>query len=210
VSSLDEHAERRPAHAAARDKRSRRVAREEIAELYEEHVWGVYGFFGYRVSSRADAEDLTQLTFERAVRAWGRFDSDRASARTWLVSIANNLLIDHYRRDRSTGQEPIEDNLSRRELIIEDPDLGLAPDLAYALEQLGQRERELVALRFGGELNGPEIAELTGLSLANVQQILSRSLRKVRAQLEEMAGLAGSQGSDPPEPDRHQREQRQA
>ena len=38
----------------------------EIAELYEEHVWSVYGFFGYRVGSRADAEDLTQLTFERA------------------------------------------------------------------------------------------------------------------------------------------------
>ncbi len=49
----------------------------------------------------------------------------------------------------------------------------------------GERERELIALRFGGELTGPEIAELTGLSLANVQQILSRSLRKIRAKLEE-------------------------
>jgi RNA polymerase sigma factor (sigma-70 family) len=192
VSSLDEHAERRPARAAARDKRPRRAAREEIAELYEEHVWGVYGFFGYRVDSRADAEDLTQLTFERAFRAWGRFDSDRASARTWLISIANNLLIDHYRRDRGIGQEPIEDHLSRRELISEDPDLGLAPDLAYAIEQLGQREQELIAFRFGGELTGPEIAELTGLSLANVQQILSRSLRKVRAQLEEPGQLEES------------------
>ena len=45
------------------------------------------------------------------------------------------------------------------------------------------RERELIALRFGGDLNGPEIAELTGLTLANVQQILSRSLRRMRAEL---------------------------
>ena len=119
------------------------------------------------------------------MRAWSRFDPDRASARTWLMSIATNLLIDHYRRDRSTRQEPIEDHLSRRELITEDPDVGLSPDLADALEQLGERERELIALRFGGELTGPEIAELTGLSLANVQQILSRSLRKVRATLED-------------------------
>jgi RNA polymerase sigma-70 factor, ECF subfamily len=182
---LDEQAQRRPARAAARGSRARPAARKEIAELYEEHVWNVYGFFGYRVASRADAEDLTQLTFERAMRAWSRFDPDRASARTWLMSIASNLLIDHYRRDRSTGQEPIEDHLSRPELVSEDPDLALAPDLAYALDQLGHRERELIALRFGGELNGPEIAELTGLSLANVQQILSRSLRKVRARLEE-------------------------
>lgn len=148
-------------------------------------MWGVYGFFGYRVGSRADAEDLTQLTFERALRAWSRFDPNRASARTWLMSIASNLLIDHYRRDRSTRQEPIEDHLSRRELISEDAEVGLSPDLAAALEQLGERERELIALRFGGELTGPEIAELTGLSLANVQQILSRALRKVRAKLED-------------------------
>lgn len=148
-------------------------------------MWGVYGFFGYRVGSRADAEDLTQLTFERALRAWSRFDPNRASARTWLMSIASNLLIDHYRRDRSTRQEPIEDHLSRRELITEDAEVGLSPDLAAALEQLGERERELIALRFGGELTGPEIAELTGMSLANVQQILSRALRKVRAKLED-------------------------
>ena len=172
-----------PARAAARGARSR-VTREEIAEIYEEHVWKVYGFFGYRVGSRADAEDLTQLTFERALRAWGRFDPTRASARTWLMSIANNLLIDHYRRDRSARQEPIEDHLSRRELVTKDEDVGLSPELAAAVEELGERERELIALRFGGELTGPEIAELTGLSLANVQQILSRSLRTVRAKLE--------------------------
>lgn len=185
MSSEGEKASRPGARAAGRGGRARRSAREEIASLYEEHVWNVYGFFGYRVASRADAEDLTQVTFERAMRAWGRFDPDRASARTWLMSIANNLLIDHYRRDRTTRQEPIEDHLSRRELFTEDPDLGLSPDLAYALEQLGQRERELIALRFGGELTGPEISELTGLTLANVQQILSRALRKVRATLEE-------------------------
>jgi RNA polymerase sigma-70 factor (ECF subfamily) len=135
------------------------------------------------VRSRADAEDLTQLTFERALRAWGRFDPSRASARTWLMSIARNLLIDHYRRDRSGKQEPIEDHLSRRELIAETVEIELSPEVAAALEMLGDRERELVALRFGGDLTGPEIADLTGLSLANVQQILSRSLRKIRAKL---------------------------
>jgi RNA polymerase sigma-70 factor (ECF subfamily) len=100
------------------------------------------------------------------------------------MSIANNLLIDHYRRDRTSGQEPIEDHQSRRDLTTEDHDVGLSPEIASALEELGERERQLIALRFGAELTGPEIAELTGLSLANVQQILSRSLRKVRAKLQ--------------------------
>ena len=43
----------------------------------------------------------------------------------------------------------------------------------------------IIALRFGGGLSGPEIAETTGLSLANVQQILSRSLRRMRSVIEE-------------------------
>ena len=63
-------------------------------------------------------------------------------------------------------------------------DLGLSPELAAALATLPQRDREIVALRFGGDLTGPEIAELLDLTLANVQQILSRSLRKLRAELE--------------------------
>ena len=135
---MSERAQRRLGRTAARGGRARSSAEEEIAGLYEEEVWRVYGFFGYRVGSRADAEDLTQLTFERAIRAWNRFDPDRASARTWLMSIAGNLLIDHYRRDRSTAQEPIEDHLTRRELITEDEDVGLSPELAAALE--GARE----------------------------------------------------------------------
>jgi hypothetical protein len=42
----------------------------------------------------------------------------------------------------------------------------------------------VVALRFGGDLRGPEIAEMLDLKLATVQQILSRSLRKLRSELE--------------------------
>ena len=160
---------------------------EAFVEVYDEHVWDVYGFFGYRLSSRDEVEDLVQGTFERALKAWGRFDPQRASARTWLLAIAQNLLIDHFRRSSRTREEPLpEGELADLSLGAADPDerLGLAPDLESALAELSERERELIALRFGGDLSGPEIAELTGLSLANVQQILSRSLRRMRASLE--------------------------
>ena len=70
--------------------------------------------------------------------------------------------------------------------------LGLDPALERALAELGEREREIIALRFGGDLSGPEIAQLTDLTLANVQQILSRSLRRMRASLE------GDRQSAPP------------
>jgi RNA polymerase sigma-70 factor (ECF subfamily) len=159
----------------------------DFAEVYDEHVWDVYGFLAYRLSSREEAEDLTQATFERALKAWARFDPSRASAKTWLVSIASNLLIDHF---RATGARPrsvsTEEAGPQHEPTSPGPEtnLGLSPELAEALAVLSSRDREVVALRFGGDLTGPEIAEALELSLANVQQILSRSLRRLRAELE--------------------------
>lgn len=162
-------------------------SRKSFAAVYDEHVWDVYGFLAYRVRSRENVEDLTQLTFERALRAWQRFDPERASAKTWLIAIANNLLIDHYRRDRSGRNEPLGEgdavDLKLGGELDADLDRGLSPELEAALASLGERERELIALRFGGDLTGPEIAELTELSLANVHQILSRAMRALRERL---------------------------
>ena len=166
---------------------------DDFSRIYDEHVWDVYGFLGYRVATRADAEDLTQLTFERALQAWGRFDPARASARTWLLAIARNLLIDFYRRRETSGEAVDPDADVEAEgavpAIHDRPSLGVSPDLERALSVLGDRDRELIALRFGGDLTGAEIAELTGLSLANVQQILSRSLRRMREELDGQAAV---------------------
>lgn len=155
--------------------------------VYDEHVWGIYGFFAYRLRSRGEAEDLTQLTFERALKAWSRYDASRASVGTWLLAIARNLLIDHFRSDRSARNDSLDEvDIEHHALQAPPqlPDLGLEPSLERALTALSDREREIIALRFGGDLSGPEIAELMNLNLANVQQILSRSLRRMRAELE--------------------------
>lgn len=154
---------------------------------YDENLSRVYGFFAYRVSSLDDAEDLTQQCFERALRAWERFDPRRAAASTWLLAIARNLLIDHYRaHPPETATTPIDavPVSALPSVNGAEPGLGLDPDLATALEQLAERDREILALRYGADLTGPEIAALTGLSLANVQQIVSRSLRRLRTALE--------------------------
>lgn len=166
-----------------------------LAEVYDQHVWRIYAFFAYRLGTREDAEDLTQATFERAARAFGRYDARKASPLTWLMAIAQNLLIDHFRRragERTRSLEPEDlESPPLRVTPIDDFSLGLDPGLAAALSLLTDREREIVALRYGGDLSCPEIARLKDLTLANVQQILSRSLRRMRAALEEDDGSAG-------------------
>ncbi len=171
-----------------------RPADAEFASVYDDCVWQVYGFFGYRLSSRDDAEDLTQQTFERALRSWGRYEPERATRTTWLLAIARNLLIDHYRRRSTRREEPATEALEEIEAEQgSDPAAaGVSPELAIALDELTSRQRELIALRYGGGLTGPEIASLTGLSLANVQQILSRSLRQLRGTLTTSSGRPAS------------------
>lgn len=160
--------------------------KEDFGRIYDDELRSVFGFFAYRVPSVADAEELTQRTFERAFRAWDRFQPERSPVRPWLLTIARNLLIDHYRANASAQQQAIEE-VSEKDLGSElpNPDLGIEPELASALAELPPRDREVLALRFGGDLSGPQITAVTGLSMSNVQQILSRSLRRLRTRLED-------------------------
>ena len=113
-------------------------------------------------------DDQHRRVHQRLLREHDRYDPQRASVGTWLVSIARNLLIDHTGATAPANQESIDDRPDDRLPAApgtEDIDLDIAPDLAAALEGLNQRERELIALRYGADMTGPEIAELTGLTL---------------------------------------------
>lgn len=158
-----------------------------LEHVYDEHVYDVHAFFAYSRLRKEDAEDLTQATFERALKAWHRFDPRRASPKTWLLTIARNLLIDHHRRSRGREALTLTEDVEPadgRPSVGDELRHDLSPALASALDSLSQREREVLALRFGGDMSGPEIAEMLGLSLANVQQIASRALRRLRLELE--------------------------
>jgi RNA polymerase sigma factor (sigma-70 family) len=154
---------------------------EAFERLYAQHAQALYAFLGYRTGDRVLAEDLLADTFEHAFRARRRFDRRRASEKTWLYSIALNLLRDHYRRKGteakalneaaaalSAGSNGGIEHVSERDLV------------ARGLEALSEEEREAIALRFGAELTVPEIARLTGEKLTTVEGRVYRALRKLR------------------------------
>ena len=149
---------------------------------YEENVSAVYGYLAYRVRSAEEAEDLTQETFERALKAWSRFDPRNGEPRTWLLMVARNVYVDSRRRGAPPaggGSGAVEPSLA----IAAEERLGPDPGLASALEELKRHEREAIALRFGGDLTIAELAEMMGTSEASARQILARSLRRLGALL---------------------------
>src|SRR5215212_4204090 len=109
---------------------------EDFERLYEEHAQALFGFLAYRTGERAVAEDLLADTFERALRARARFDRRKASEKTWLYTIALNLLRDHARRRSSEARA--------LERIPREP--GESPDELAGVEHRDQVQRALEIL----------------------------------------------------------------
>jgi RNA polymerase sigma-70 factor (ECF subfamily) len=152
-----------------------------LRDVYRDNVASVYAFFSYSVDS-GTAEELTASTFERVVRSWRSFDASRAGVRVWVLAIARNILTDHYRR-RSHRAGPSIDEFPALAMSLATEDRGgwLELDAILSwLTELPPREREVLALRYGADLSTHEIAGCLGLSEANVNQIASRALRRLR------------------------------
>lgn len=156
----------------------------DLQRVYRDHVGAAFAFFSYSVPG-AVAEDLTSATFERVVRSWHRYDSERASERTWILAIARNVLTDHFRRTAVRQAESLDARPALAELHASCPsDISRildADELRCWLACLNTREREVLALRYGADLEASQIGAMLGLSTENVHQIASRSLRKLRA-----------------------------
>ena len=158
----------------------------DFERLYNDHAPALFGFLAYRTGDRGLAEDILSESFERALRARRRYDPTRASAKTWLYSIAMNCLRDHQRRQGAEVRAldrvgaPAGDELH-------DPGIGRAEtrdEVQRALVILSDEEREVVALRYGGDLTAKETAKLLGEKETTVEGRLYRALRKLREQLD--------------------------
>jgi RNA polymerase sigma-70 factor, ECF subfamily len=150
---------------------------------YAEQLPRIYNFFRFRVRGHADLEDLTARTFEKAWRARHQYRRDRAGFANWLFGIARNIANDHLRSARehvSTDRVP--------DIATEhtpETDAALQSDmerLARLTAHLSDRDREILALKYGAAINNRQIAELTGLSESNVGTILHRTVEKLRSQ----------------------------
>jgi RNA polymerase sigma factor (sigma-70 family) len=159
------------------------MQRDRFERLYEEHAQGLFGFLAYRTGDRALAEDLLGDTFERVLTARRRYDPRRASEKTWLYSIALNLLRDHARR-ASAESRALERVEARPAPRVEGPDeIAERDSLQRALATLSDEEREAVALRYGADLTVPEMARALGEKHTTVEGRVYRAIRKLRAEL---------------------------
>jgi RNA polymerase sigma-70 factor, ECF subfamily len=161
-------------------RRKSNVQGDEFELMYREHRERLFGFLVYRTGNRALAEDLLGDVFERAFRARGSFDPRRGSQSSWLFAIAVNRLRDHHRRAQ-VEHASLERVKAAETTALEPPHEAIADRdrVMQALAVLSQRDREIVALRFGADLTVPQIARVTGQPLTTVEGRLFRALRRL-------------------------------
>jgi RNA polymerase sigma-70 factor, ECF subfamily len=166
------------------------MKKEGFEQLYEEHAEALLGFLVYRTGDRVLAEEVLADTFERVLRSRRGHDPRKASAKTWLYSIALNRLRDVLRKRDAEGRAMRRHEAGAPEAALDTDRVEQRSTVATALAQLDEDEREAVALRYGSDLSVAEVAKTLGVKVSTAEGRIYRGLKNLRGLLEDPAARA--------------------
>ena len=159
--------------------------RSAFEDLYRRYARPVFGLALRRLGDRGRAEDAVQETFASIWRSASSYRPDRGPGAPWLYAVARNAIVD---RARSRTEIPAE--------IPDEPETGAGPaDQAEqnwvawrvhrSLEELPEREREVIALAYWSGLSQSEVAEFLGIPLGTVKTRTRAALMRLSELLDE-------------------------
>ncbi|WP_329518585.1 ECF subfamily RNA polymerase sigma factor, BldN family [Spirillospora sp. NBC_01491] len=154
-----------------------------FGRLYDHYVDLVYRYVYYRVGAHALAEDLTSETFLRALRRMSDFNWQGKDFGAWLVTIARNLVADHFKSSRYR-LEICTAELLEPDRLQEGPERAVLDSmtnrtLLKAVRQLGSEQQECVVLRFLHGLSVAETALVMGKKTGAIKALQYRAVRSL-------------------------------
>ncbi len=165
----------------------------------------LYSWAVHKLRSEDLAKDLLQETFIAALQGWDRFEG-KSSVKTWLTSILNNKIRDHFRKEKKgmfsleamAGERNIDDFFDakgtwkaehrpmpwdeEKKELLDTP--GFREVLFNCLNGLSERFRNVVTSKYLDERESSEICQELGISASNYWQILHRAKLQLRACLD--------------------------
>ncbi|MDQ1383655.1 MAG: polymerase sigma-70 factor, subfamily [Actinomycetota bacterium] len=166
---------------------------EAFGELYDRYVDLVYRYVYYRVGTSQLAEDLTSETFLRALRRISTFTWQGRDVGAWFVTIARNLIADHYKSGRYR-LEMTSDDVSTvgeaTQLVSDSPENAVLEAmqnkvLLEAVKQLNAEQQECIVLRFLQGLSVAETAQAMGKNDGAIKALQYRAVRALARLLPE-------------------------
>ena len=155
--------------------------KQSFEQVYEQEYSYIYNYVYMQLMQRENTEDLVSDVFIKAMKHYDRFDPSKASARTWLCTIARNTLTDYYRRSSNRRTEALDDapepSVRDEYQSLKDP---VNREVYRLMSMLSEEERELINMIYMQEMKNPEIAEILGISAKAVSERHRRLLAKLR------------------------------
>jgi len=165
-------------------QRASRGDADAFGKLYDLHLDVVYRYIYYKVADPSEAEDLTAQVFLKAWEAMPRYQWREIPFSHWLMRLARNAAIDHFRTARAHRE------LDEGIVSLEPDPQGQflhgerARELAVAIRQLPEDQRTVIVLRFLQDMDYAQIADLMGKSMGALRVIQHRALVALRRIME--------------------------
>ena len=153
-------------------ERAQHHDQEAFAQLYEEHFDKIYRYITLKIGNKMEAEDMTQQVFLKALQSISSFKWKGVPFSAWLFRIAHNQVVDYFRKKKHTAvplDESLATNDNNPQLIVEQK-LD-TEQLLSATKQLTEAQREVISLRFAGELSIAQVAKTIGKSQGAVKAL---------------------------------------
>ena len=160
---------------------------DKLAGLFEEHYDRLGRYIYARIGNRAEAEDLASEVFLRALESLKTYQERGIPMLAWLYRIAHNLVVDYLRKTSKYRVLPMEeaeikdgsDPVSAAETSVE------TARAIKAMQELTQSQRDVIMLRFFGELTSQEVARILDKSEGAVREMQRAALEKLRQLMDE-------------------------
>ena len=145
-----------------------------LTSLIERHQSKIYGFIYSKVNDRDLSDDIFQDTFIKVIKTLKtKSYSEEGKFLPWVMRIAHNLVVDHYRKsnkmpfNRETEEYSIFNYMSDNAPTIESKMITeqVEADLTRLLDELPEDQKEVLVMRMYQDLSFKEISELTGVSI---------------------------------------------
>jgi RNA polymerase sigma-70 factor (ECF subfamily) len=156
------------------------LARDPLGDTHR-LIRRVYAYVAYRIGDGPDAEDVTSETFERALRYRASYDRSKGEPLAWLIGIARRVIAGRGFQSNEVLVAELPDVPASGAI---DDEVADALAVRAAVASLDERDRELVALRYGADLTVRQIASLLALRPNTVDVALHRARRRLAATLE--------------------------
>jgi RNA polymerase sigma-70 factor, ECF subfamily len=158
----------------------------------------LFGFYalrikGYLMRTGTAAEVAEEIAQEAMLSVWRKaatFDASRASASTWIYTIARNLRIDRLRHERGVSADTLYEVLGRDDPERPDDTLEWAERddrIRVAMKELPSDQMTVVRLSFFEDKAHGDIAHILGIPLGTVKSRLRLAMAKLRERLDELS-----------------------